>query len=327
MSAPLSCREAVERTATFFLVVALAAAWRGPAALAWGTEEFGNKPVGAQPQWPTGLLDVINDAHRVYSSWVNGNENFYFSGDTRALNAAMEAFAKVEIDVREVVLLPVEGEEKSFEQKPVAFNWRLHAPSGIYLALALREKDSNVHFRKPTLFIHVAGAIQLKELKIPKGLSVLDADDLVIRAGRGLESKDQDIRGQAIYMLGQYSYAEGALDLLLKALEAPQEHVARSAAGALGRAGKIAEKALPALKDKAAKSGDEKTQGDCKRAAAAIEAAVEAAARPEGAARPAVAGAEGKEAEADARPGDKAKRLRETQQKIRELKQARRREK
>src|SRR5687768_5091056 len=87
------------------------------AACASGTEQFGNAPLGDGNfgDWP-GILPVINDPNRIYQSWVNGNENFYFAGDTASLNQSLRHFAAVKTEAREVVLRPAPGVVQSFSR-------------------------------------------------------------------------------------------------------------------------------------------------------------------------------------------------------------------
>lgn len=107
--------------------------------LALGTESFGNAPVANQPDWAVGVVDVANSKARVYSQWVNGNENFFFRGNAQALNEAIAKFVAVKDKVRELVLLPGTGETHTFDRKPIAFDWQLHVPSGIYKAVAKKD--------------------------------------------------------------------------------------------------------------------------------------------------------------------------------------------
>src|SRR6516162_10429648 len=78
-------------------------------ALALATETFGNAPAVKQPDWAEGVLDVVNLKSRVYSQWVNGNENFFYRGDAQALNEALRKYAAVKADVRQLILLPGSG--------------------------------------------------------------------------------------------------------------------------------------------------------------------------------------------------------------------------
>jgi hypothetical protein len=131
--------------------VCLAALLFAPAhAFALGEELFGNAPRVKQPEWAEGVLDVVNLKSRVYLQWVNGNESFFYQGDAAALAEALKAFAAVKDEGKSVVLLPGTGSTKSFQGKPVAFDWRLHVPSGIYRAMT---KETH-----PELTIYVPAA-------------------------------------------------------------------------------------------------------------------------------------------------------------------------
>jgi hypothetical protein len=101
-------------------------------ALALLEQTFGNAPLGKQPEWAEGVVDVVNLKSRFYSAWVNGNENFYYRGDARAVNEALRAFAKVRDDVRTVVLMPGRGSATPVGGKSIPVDWRLHVPTGIY---------------------------------------------------------------------------------------------------------------------------------------------------------------------------------------------------
>jgi hypothetical protein len=105
-------------------------------ALALSFESFGNAPVGKHPGWAEGTLDVANLKSRVYSFYGGaGNVNFYYQGDARALNEAIRKFAAVKASERRLVLLPGRGKTRSFDRKPIDFDWQLHAPAGRYRAL------------------------------------------------------------------------------------------------------------------------------------------------------------------------------------------------
>ena len=74
---------------------------------ALATDEIGNEPLSElnYTKWK-GIMPIVNDKARVYQVWVNGNENFYFKGATKPLNAALATFAKVEVKNHVVVLRP-----------------------------------------------------------------------------------------------------------------------------------------------------------------------------------------------------------------------------
>jgi hypothetical protein len=113
--------------------VALLAVPATALALAEGGE--GNAPRVKQPEWAEGVIDVVNLKSRVYYFWVNGNENFYYRGDAKALNEALRTYAAVKADQRRLVLLPGRKQTMSLGRKTLEFNWQFHVPSGIYLAI------------------------------------------------------------------------------------------------------------------------------------------------------------------------------------------------
>ncbi|MCP3919041.1 MAG: hypothetical protein GY711_26145 [bacterium] len=147
---------------------------------AMGEEEFGNKPKPEQPDWAGGVVTLANDTHRVYRRWVNGNEEFFFQGDSAAVNVALEQFARVAAPVREVVLMPAAGRTESFEGKRVDYGWRLYAPSGLVLG---PEKTGMppVFPGHATITIHVAGTIELAGLSVPEGVTLVAPDQLLDR--------------------------------------------------------------------------------------------------------------------------------------------------
>ncbi len=156
------------------IVAAALAVLAAGRAFGLGQEEFGNEPLANQDGWSPGLLPLVNDTHRVYWSWVNGNENFYFSGDTQALNEALKKFDAVKDDGKEVILLPTRGAVGDFARtKETAFEWQVHMPSGLYLGMILREKRSDLSAH-PSLTIHLGGGkIQADKLEIPAKLKVV----------------------------------------------------------------------------------------------------------------------------------------------------------
>ena len=162
-----------------------------------GEETFGNKQFSKAnfSDWPN-VMPVVNDTHRVYHSWVNGNENFYFQGNTEALNLALKSFALVTAEKRTVILRPAPGRVSSFngEQKFV-FNWQLHLLGGIAKHMSTRDQGSNVWDPNPELTIYVGGDIVLNMIEIPQNVDVLQLADLKARYEKSLKSTHQDVRG------------------------------------------------------------------------------------------------------------------------------------
>lgn len=220
-------------------------------ALGLGMETIGSdQPVAEQQEWAGGVIAVVDLASRVYSCWVNGNENFYYRGDTEELNATLSDFAAVAADVREVVLRPGPGEARTFDGLRIPCDWRVHVPSGLYLAEAKQEKGTHVFAKHATMTIFVSGGnIELEKLQIPAGVTVLELKDLVERYIAGLKSEDHNVRGHAAYLLGAMDpYVEEIILPLVEMLKDEHEYVRRCAAIGLGRMGARALAALPTLR-------------------------------------------------------------------------------
>ncbi|MHC4694792.1 MAG: hypothetical protein ACYS67_18820, partial [Planctomycetota bacterium] len=97
------------------------------------TQRIGNKPfheVNYQ-QWKS-IMPVINHESRVYHTWVNGNEHFYYQCDIKELNDILQKFAALSVDVREVALRPGPKKVMTFNKEyQIAYNCLLHIQGGI----------------------------------------------------------------------------------------------------------------------------------------------------------------------------------------------------
>ncbi len=91
--------------------------------------------------------------------------------------------------------------------------------------------------------------IDLREVRVPGGVTVLEVKDLLARYREGLKAGDPLARGYAASDLGGLAaYADVVPDLVGVLKEEKAEYPRRCAAGALARMGKKAEVALPLLK-------------------------------------------------------------------------------
>jgi hypothetical protein len=301
----------------------------------------GNAPMAKQPEWAEGVLDVVNLESRVCAVWVNGNETFYYRGDAGALNEALRKYAAVKADERRLVLLPGQKQAQSFDKKVIEFNWQLHVPSGIYLAItknkntvltayldaakprgpiddkqakgwvrdlnddtfAVREGASReleklgaaakpllrealkaspspeVRRRLEELLAKLKG-IDIGDLEIPPGLTVVTASDLVAEHLEGLKDADPTRCGLAISALSELAPFSDKVVPALAGLLAKDKsaYVRRVAAGSLGRTGVLAKGALPALKE-GSSDPDENVRAAFRSAVEQIE---QAKADPEG---------------------------------------------
>jgi hypothetical protein len=159
--------------------------------LALGMETFGNAPVVGQPEWDKGVLEVVNLKSRIYSMWVNGNENFYYSGSAKELNEAIKKFSEVQSEVRRLIVLPGAGKTQTFGGKPIAFDWQLHVPSGIYKAVSKK-----IHAEMTVYINGIKPQVVNDPKQIAKWLSQLADEEFKVReaAQKELEKVGNDAK-------------------------------------------------------------------------------------------------------------------------------------
>lgn len=234
------------------------------AALARGEEHFGNDPVHENnyADWP-GLMPTLNHPSRVYRVWVNGNELFYYRGDTAALNDTLAKFTLTGIPVKEVVLRPGPGEAQTFDQtRKVPFRWSLHLLGGLSRQLTILEKGDRVWPKHPVLTVYVDRDLDLANLRIPEGLTVTSLADVKARTREGLKSGDKTVRGWSNGVLTDLDpFDEVSRDAVAAMLKDPDNWVRLNAAGALAQFGKKAQATLPQLREAQATADPELGNG------------------------------------------------------------------
>ena len=216
-----------------------------------GTEQFDAAPLNDldYAAWPD-VMPVVNDPHRVYHSWVNGNEHFYFVGDTGALNAALQNFANIKADRLTVVLRPGPGRVGSFnKERSIAFNWELHLLGGIARIMARDDATGTTWDPCPLVTIYVGGAIKLDEIDIPASVQVMEVADLEQQYAKCLTNDDRSIRGWSCFPLAQLDPYDGkSMQKIAALLETDDEWVKLNAAGALAQFTGVADEAIEKLR-------------------------------------------------------------------------------
>lgn len=241
-----------------------------------GEEQFGNDPVRANEEWAGGVVAVANDRHRVYRRWVNDNEEFCFQGDADAVNAALAAFAQIDADVAEVVLMPDAGRTRSFDKTEVLYDWRLYAPSGLVLGMARREGEGSLYGAHATLTVHVTGkAFKAGDLELPASVKLLGPHDLLQRYVAGLEHEEEYPRASAVGLLGELSFLPEAIEAIRGALRDDSAMVRRTAARVLTDAGPRGRGAIPRLRELLDETTVPEERTEYKRAIKALAAAPE----------------------------------------------------
>lgn len=205
---------------------------------AWGAgeEHLGNDPVSGQDyETPEGLLVALNNRNRVYRRWVNGNEKFFYRGDTIALNAFLEDFSKIKSDRLEVVLRPGPAETTTFDQETkIKYDWQLHIVGGIAAHMSKSDLGSHVWPTHPIVSVYTGGRIQLSNMEVPKNVKLLQLSDLRDRYAKSLKSTNQNVRGWTCGEIAKLDrYDAKAMTLIASMLKDEEGWVRMNAVGAL----------------------------------------------------------------------------------------------
>ena len=145
---------------------------------ALATEQLGNKPITGF-NFDGKLLAIVNAQARVYFYEVNGNPFFFFKGGPKELNESLQAFAALPGDKKEIILLAGSGGTKTFDGKPVAFDWCVHVPMGLHFG-----GDSEVADTRSTFTIHIPSVLPpalADAAKVKKWIAELNSDDFKVR--------------------------------------------------------------------------------------------------------------------------------------------------
>ena len=216
-----------------------------------GEETIGNKPFGDAnfQDWPN-ILPVINNQSRVYHTWVNGDERFYFDSNSDKLNELLVNFAKLK-GKKEVVILPQTGDVTTFDKKrSFAFNCKLHLVGGIAKHIADQDKGSIYWPLDPRLTIHVTPKTDLTKLNIPKGIALVSLAEIKKRYKHGLESTDKSVRGWGIgYFAHVDPYDGESLKVVSDLTVDADDWVALNALSSLKLFGPKVKNHLPRLKE------------------------------------------------------------------------------
>ena len=68
---------------------------------------------GEQPGWAAGLVDVLGHDSRVYSIWVNGNENYYFDARPEQVKELIDGYSKIRLRDHVIRIVEEGGQRKS----------------------------------------------------------------------------------------------------------------------------------------------------------------------------------------------------------------------
>lgn len=214
-----------------------------------GTQRIGNEPFnGANyADWP-GILPVVNHPTRELQLWVNGNESFHYKAKVADINAMLTAFAKVKRDRLEVLMRPGKASAKTLRQdQAFETNVELRLIGGIAAGMAREDKGTVFWNTTPRLTIYTDG-LDLDQLVFPKGLKLMQLDELGKLYRDALDSRSQTVRGWGAGMLAELDPHNLENMRRIGTLLKDQENwVVNGAARSLVTYGKLATEFLPQL--------------------------------------------------------------------------------
>lgn len=166
------------------------------------TSEEGNKPLSAAnyTDWPN-LVDAVNDDSRILQVWVNGNEGFYYSGNTQTANRVLKEFAETQYPGLQLVLFPGPAPVTEVFGKKVNANYRIEIVGGIARAAIQRSNLKRIYTLHPTMTIYLSENIELSKLQVPGNVKLLQLDDLEERYRKALDDEDAQVKMTAQRLL------------------------------------------------------------------------------------------------------------------------------
>jgi len=167
------------------------------------TEHHGCTPIGPEWRFPADVIRVANLPSRLYWREINGDPQFFFRGNTSALNHALAVFAQIQGE-KEILLLPAPSDVRTLvERKPIPCDWDLRALGGFYIHFAHQEKGTQVMLKHPRLTIYVTfagAAAQVDAKQVEQWIADLNSDQFPARerASKEVESRGPGRNGSSI---------------------------------------------------------------------------------------------------------------------------------
>jgi hypothetical protein len=186
------------------LLVLLASA----SAYGWATEQIGpdreDRPTVAQPGWPKDIVELLRHRCRVYSIWVNGNEEFYFNATPEDVNELVTHFSRARMRDHEVMVASERRPVKTFNGDPIDYNVSLQIVAGIALFMAREGRAGTELPLEPRLTIRVGDNVSLLEKVVwPENLAVTnEVAGLSVPSGR--------VRPKREVYYGRLEFADGS---------------------------------------------------------------------------------------------------------------------
>jgi hypothetical protein len=109
-----------------------------------------------QPGWPSGMIKVLVHDARVYSVWVNGNENFYFKASPAEIAELIRCYSQIHLRDHVLTIKQQKQEVCTFKGVRIDYNINYHFLGGIALAMMRRKAEAETYDPTFTIFVDPA---------------------------------------------------------------------------------------------------------------------------------------------------------------------------
>lgn len=169
----------------FFVIGLLSLTSKG--VLGLRTEEFGDKTICQQRDWLKNVRVLTQSPRLVHSSKADGDEDYYFKGDTSAFNEFLQKFGAVKLPKRRIA---VKNQYGKISHKH--FDWVLHVPaqtdSGVARGRAARQAYPSVTVYAAASEIHVSDIVPPESAEM---FAVESAEEDHWRVAKGVETANK----------------------------------------------------------------------------------------------------------------------------------------
>jgi hypothetical protein len=149
-----------------------------PEALGLGADHSPG-PLGPNPAWPRGFLELVNRAERAHGFFVNATDVFYYSGDTQALNQFLEAYARLPGASLKVIIHPgaknasSPWDKRDNRERNLPIQWSLRSVIG-------GDNEADVKAGRLSTYVDLwlGSRIRLEDVRIPANVEAASGGEI-----------------------------------------------------------------------------------------------------------------------------------------------------
>ncbi len=164
-------------------------------------------PTVEQPGWPAGMIEIVRHDSRVYSTWCNGNDNFYFKAAPDQIGQLVKLYCATRLRDHVIIIKKGKGEAKTFGGNKIDYNVNLHDIGGIAF---LMQRKGEAETCEPTLTIFADPAADQgfwKKITLPDSVVLMNE-----AANCPLESKATKPKRKVWFARVRFDDAKPAVD-------------------------------------------------------------------------------------------------------------------